>query len=72
MKIGVDPGNLSDVDRKLVEAAAIAHKATGIPIASHTGDGVAAHQELDVLDLRACRSTPSSGYTRTAKATTAR
>ena len=44
MKIGVDPGGLSDVDRKLVEAAAIAHKATGLPIASHTVDGVAAHQ----------------------------
>ncbi|MGV3517809.1 phosphotriesterase family protein [Luteitalea sp.] len=52
MKIGVDPGGLSDVDRKLVEAAAIAHKATGLPIASHTGDGVAAHQELDLLDAQ--------------------
>jgi phosphotriesterase-related protein len=52
MKIGVDPGGLSDVDRKLVDAAAIAHKATGLPIASHTGDGVAAHQELDLLDAQ--------------------
>jgi phosphotriesterase-related protein len=50
MKIGVDPGGLSDVDRKLVEAAAIAHKATGLPIASHTVDGTTAHQELDILD----------------------
>ena len=49
MKIGVDAGPLSDVDRKLVEAAALTHKATGLPIASHTGDGTAAHQELDVL-----------------------
>jgi len=50
MKIGVDPGPLSDIDRKLVEAAAIAHKATRLPIASHTVDGTAAHQSLDVLD----------------------
>jgi len=50
MKIGVDPGALSDIDRKLIEAAAIAHKATGLPIASHTVDGTAAHQSLDVLD----------------------
>jgi phosphotriesterase-related protein len=50
MKVGVDPGALSDIDRKLIEAAAIAHKATGLPIASHTVDGTAAHQSLDVLD----------------------
>ncbi len=49
MKIGVDAGPLSDVDRKVVEAAALTHKATGLPIAAHTGDGTAAHQELDVL-----------------------
>ncbi|AMY12711.1 Phosphotriesterase [Luteitalea pratensis] len=52
MKIGVDPGGLSDIDRKLVEAAAIAHRATGLPIASHTVDGTAAHQSLDVLDAQ--------------------
>jgi len=50
MKIGVDPGALSDIDRKLVEAAGIAHQATGLPIASHTVDGTAAHQSLDVLE----------------------
>lgn len=49
MKIGVDAGPLSEVDRKLVDAAGLTHKATGLPIASHTGDGVAAHAELDVL-----------------------
>ncbi len=49
MKIGVDGGPLSEVDRKLVEAAGLTHKATGLPIAAHTGDGTAAHQELDVL-----------------------
>lgn len=49
MKIGVDSGPLSTIDRKLVEAAAITCKATGLPIAAHTGDGVAAHGEMDVL-----------------------
>jgi phosphotriesterase-related protein len=49
MKIGVDAGPLSDVDAKLVRAAAIAHRATGLPIAAHTGNGIAALQELDIL-----------------------
>ncbi len=50
MKIGVDAGPLSEVDAKLVRAAAIAHQATGLPIAVHTGDGVAALEEIDILD----------------------
>jgi phosphotriesterase-related protein len=49
MKIGVDAGPLSEVDAKLVRAAAIAHKATGLPIAAHTPDGVAALEEIDLL-----------------------
>jgi phosphotriesterase-related protein len=51
MKIGVDAGPLSDVDAKLVRAAGITHKATGLPIASHTGNGLAAIEQLDVLDI---------------------
>lgn len=50
MKIGVDSGPLSAIGRTLVQAAAITCKATGLPIASHTGDGVAAHEQLDVLE----------------------
>jgi phosphotriesterase-related protein len=50
MKIGVDAGPLSDVDAKLVRAAAIAHKATGLPIAVHTGNGIAALEEIDILE----------------------
>ena len=50
MKIGVDAGPLSEVDAKLVRAAAIAHKATGLPIAAHTGNGVAALEEIDILE----------------------
>jgi phosphotriesterase-related protein len=50
MKIGVDAGPLSEVDAKLVRAAAITHKATGLPIAAHTGNGVAAIEEIDILE----------------------
>ncbi|MFI5076041.1 MAG: phosphotriesterase [Vicinamibacteria bacterium] len=50
MKIGVDAGPLSEVDAKLVRAAAITHKATGLPIAVHTGNGVAAIEEIDILE----------------------
>jgi phosphotriesterase-related protein len=49
MKIGVDAGPLSPIDEKLVRAAALTHKATGLVIGSHTGDGVAAIAQLDVL-----------------------
>jgi phosphotriesterase-related protein len=50
MKIGVDAGPLSTVAAKLVRAAALAHKATRLPIAAHTGNGVAAFEELDILE----------------------
>ena len=47
MKIGVDAGRLSEVDAKLVRAAALTHQATGLRIHSHTGDGVAAIAQLE-------------------------
>ena len=50
MKIGVDDAPLSEIDAKLVRAAAITHRATGLPIASHTGSGAAAIAELDLLE----------------------
>ena len=49
VKIGVDPGPLSPIDRKLVEAGALTHLATGLTLAIHTGDGRAALEILDVL-----------------------
>jgi phosphotriesterase-related protein len=49
MKIGVDAGPLSEIDAKLVRAAGLTHRATALPIASHTGDGVAAMAQLDLL-----------------------
>ena len=53
MKIGVDEAPLSEIDAKLVRAAAMTHRETGLPIASHTGSGAAAMAELDLLDSAA-------------------
>lgn len=50
MKIGVDEGPLSDIDRKVVRAAALAHREAGLPIASHTGTGAAALEQLALLE----------------------
>jgi phosphotriesterase-related protein len=50
MKIGVDAAPLSDIDAKLVRAACLTTRETGLPIASHTESGAAAMAELDVLD----------------------
>lgn len=49
IKTGVDAGPLSEVDRKLVEAGALCHLDTGLTLAVHTGDGVAAREILSVL-----------------------
>jgi phosphotriesterase-related protein len=58
MKIGVDAAPLSAVDAKLVRAAALTHRETGLPIASHTNTGAAAIAQLDLLDAASVR--PSS------------
>lgn len=50
IKIGVDAGPLSGIDAKLVKAAALTHLQTGLTIGSHTGDGVAALAQLDLLE----------------------
>ena len=49
IKIGVDSGPLSEIDAKLVRAAAMTHQQTGLTIASHTGDGVAAMAQISTL-----------------------
>ena len=49
IKIGVDAGSLSAIDRKLVEAAAITHLATGLTIACHTGEAVAAMEVIETV-----------------------
>ncbi|MEM6843067.1 MAG: twin-arginine translocation signal domain-containing protein [Bacteroidota bacterium] len=49
IKIGVDNGPLEDYGRKLVEAAALTHRETGLTIAVHTGDASAAMEELEII-----------------------
>lgn len=49
VKSGVDAGPLSPIDRKLVEAAALTHRATGLTLAIHTGDGRAALEIIALL-----------------------
>lgn len=53
IKIGVDAGPLSDINAKLITAAAFTHLETGLVIASHTGDGVAAMAQLLLLKKHA-------------------
>lgn len=52
IKISVNPGVLSDVSRKLVEAAAHTHLQTGLTIASHTGPAIPAFEEIELLRQR--------------------
>jgi phosphotriesterase-related protein len=59
MKIGVDEAPLSEIDAKLVQAAARTARATGLPIASHTTTGAAAMAELELLDRG---NVPSSAF----------
>ncbi|MCS7224443.1 MAG: phosphotriesterase [Armatimonadetes bacterium] len=49
IKIGVDPGPLSEMDRKLVHAAVITHRKTGLTIACHTGEEKAAQGVLNTV-----------------------
>jgi len=50
IKLGFNGGALSDVEQKLVHAAAITHRATGLTIGVHTGPAVAAYEELAILE----------------------
>jgi phosphotriesterase-related protein len=49
IKTAVDRKPLSDFHATLARAAAIAHKATGLTIMSHTGPALGAFQQLDIL-----------------------
>lgn len=57
IKIGVNRGPLHPLDRKLMEAAVLTSRATGLTIASHTGDGAAALDQLAIL--QAARYAPA-------------
>jgi predicted metal-dependent phosphotriesterase family hydrolase len=52
IKTGVDKAPLSEVQTKLIDAAALTHLACGLPIAVHTGNGAAAETQLEILALR--------------------
>ena len=49
IKIGVNPDELSPLHQKLIKAAARTHIKTGLPIASHTGPGAPALQQIEIL-----------------------
>ncbi len=49
MKIGVDPGPLSEIDRKIVIAAARCHRQTGLVVTSHTSGSAEAGREQVAL-----------------------
>ena len=49
IKIGVNRSPLDELDRKLVRSAAITSRETGLTIASHTGDGAAALEQLEIV-----------------------
>lgn len=49
IKSGVDKAPLSDVQKKLIEAACITHLKTGLTFGVHTGDGAAALEELNII-----------------------
>jgi phosphotriesterase-related protein len=49
IKIGVNSGPLSELHKKLVRAAGLTHKATGLTIASHTGPAYAAFEQMELL-----------------------
>lgn len=51
IKISIDPGApLSEVQAKIVRAAALTHRQTGLRIASHTGPAAGAFAQLDILE----------------------
>ena len=50
IKIAVERKPLEEIQRKIVKAACITHKATGLTIMSHTGLAVPAFQQLEILE----------------------
>lgn len=50
IKLGFNGGRLTDVERRLIRAAAIAHRRTGLTIGAHTGPAVSAFEQLAELE----------------------
>ncbi len=49
IKIGVNNGPLPELDKKIVRAAALCSKETGLAIQSHTGNGIAAWEQVEIV-----------------------
>lgn len=49
IKTSVNPGPLTDISKKLINAAAITHLKTGLTIASHTGPAEPAMEQIEIL-----------------------
>ena len=56
VKIGVNKAPLHELDRKLVRAAAITSRETGLTVASHTGDGAAALEQIEIFTAEKARA----------------
>jgi predicted metal-dependent phosphotriesterase family hydrolase len=49
MKLSADKGPLTEAQKKIMKAGALAHLKTGLTIAVHSGDGNAAKEELEIF-----------------------
>jgi predicted metal-dependent phosphotriesterase family hydrolase len=52
IKSGVDKAPLTPAQKKVIDAAAVTHLATGLTIGVHTGNGDAAKEQLQILKAR--------------------
>lgn len=50
IKIAVNPGALLPIQQKIVRAAALAHRQTGLLVASHTAESQAAFESLEIAE----------------------
>jgi len=49
MKIGVNGASLTDIEQKLIKAAALTHLAAGLTICTHTGPAISAFEQIELL-----------------------
>jgi phosphotriesterase-related protein len=49
IKLGVNRGPLTEVERKLARAGAFTSSETGLTIAAHTGNGIAAMEQIEIV-----------------------
>ncbi|TFG73916.1 MAG: phosphotriesterase, partial [Flavobacteriales bacterium] len=56
IKLGVGDGPLDEIEAKLLRAALLLHKKSGLSIAMHTGDAAAANSEFEILSSEGVRA----------------